>query len=167
MKQPATDWIRSLFWLLAALAVVQSVYYYPQMPEVVASHFDGRGAPNAWSGKAGFFGLYLGILLMLIAVFEFLPRWSESRANFGRKLPHREYWLAPERIEQTRAFFRRQMMLMGVLHVALAIFTVQLVILANFEPRPRLHAAIFWALLIYFVLLFAWLTCFFLHFRRP
>lgn len=160
-------WIRSLFWLLAALAVAQSVYYYPQMPEVVASHFDGRGAPNAWSGKGGFFGLYLGIVLMLVGVFEWLPRWSESRPNFGMKLPHREHWLAPGRIGQTRAFFRRQMMLMGVLHVALAIFTVQLVILANFEPRPRLHASIFWALLIYFVLLLAWLVYFFLHFRRP
>jgi len=38
--------LRRLFYGLIALAAVQTLYYYPQMPEVVASHFDGRGAPN-------------------------------------------------------------------------------------------------------------------------
>lgn len=160
-------WLRYVFRFLAALAVIQVVYYYPRMPVVVASHFDGIGAPNAWSGKAGFFGLYLVIVVMLIAIFEFLPRWSGSRPNFGLKLPHRDYWLAPERIARTQSFFRNQMIMMGVMHMALAIFTVQLVILANFDPQPQLHPSIFWALLIYFVLLLAWLIHFFLHFRKP
>ena len=82
------------------------------------------------------------------------------------KIPNRDYWLAPQRIEQTRAFFRRQMMLMGIVHLLLAIFTIQLVILANFEPEPRLHPSIFWALLAYFVFLAAWLIHFYRYFRN-
>ena len=160
-------WLTRTFFALVALAVIQIIYYYPRVPEVVASHFDGLGAANAWSSRNGFFGLYLAMVVMLILIFIFTPRWSERRSQFGMKIPNKEYWLAPERIEQTRQFFRRQMIIMGVAHLMLAIYSVQLVINANFDQTPRLHHSIFWALLLYFVLLIAWLIHFFLHFRRP
>jgi len=160
-------WLRRIFLTLIALAVVQIIYYYPQLPEVVASHFDGRGAPNNWSSKNGFFALYAAILLMLVGIFILFPGWSEKRARFGMKLPHRDYWLAPERLEKTRAFFRRQMMIMGVVHLCLAMYAIQLAILANFDQQPRLHHSIGWALTLYFVFLIAWLIHFYLHFRKP
>ena len=158
--------LRRIFYGLVVLAAVQVVYYYPQMPGVVASHFDGLGAPNGWSGRNAFFGLYLGIVAMLVGIFVYLPRWSEKRTSFGMKIPNREYWLAPERLEQTRAFFRRQMMLMGVVHLLLAILTIQLVIVANFEPEPRLHWSIGWALGLYFLFIAGWLFHFWNYFRN-
>jgi hypothetical protein len=137
------------------------------MPEVVASHFDGLGAPNDWSSKNGFFGLYAAILLMLVGIFIFVPGWSEKRASFGMKIPNREHWLAPEQIETTKLFFRRQMMIMGVVHLCLAIYAIQLAILANFDQQPRLHPSIGWALALYFVFLIGWLVHFYMHFRKP
>ena len=160
-------WLRRIFLTLIALAIMQIFYYYPQMPAVVASHFDGLGAPNDWSSKNGFFGLYAAILVVLVAVFIFVPGWSEKRARFAMKIPHRDYWLAPERLAQTRVFFRRQMLLMGVVHVSLAIYAIQLAILANFAGQPRLHPSIGWALACYFVFLVAWLIHFYHHFRKP
>ncbi len=160
-------WLRRIFFVLVAVAVIQVIYYYPQMPDVMASHFDGRGSPNGWAGRGAFFALYLAIILLLVIVFEFTPRWSEKRSRFGMKIPHGDYWLAPERIDRTRAFFRRQMYLMGIAHLLLTVYAVQLAILANLEAEPRLHSSIGWALAIYFVLLCAWLLHFFLHFRRP
>ncbi|MCP4878861.1 MAG: DUF1648 domain-containing protein [Gammaproteobacteria bacterium] len=161
------NWLRRIFLALVAAAIAQIIYYYPQMPEVVASHFDGLGAPNDWSSRNGFFGIYAAILLMLIGIFIFVPGWSEKRASFGMKIPHRDYWLAPERIEKTKLFFRRQMMIMGIVHLALAIYAIQLAILANFDQQPRLHTSIGWALGLYFVFLIGWLIHFYLHFRKP
>ena len=160
-------WLKRTFLALIALAIIQIIYYYPQMPEVVASHFDGLGVPNAWSSKIGFFGLYAVILLMLVGIFIFVPSWSENRASFGMKIPHRDHWLAPERIQETKLFFRRQMMIMGVVHLALAIYAIQLAILANFDQQPRMHPSIGWALGFYFMILIIWLLHFFLHFRNP
>ena len=161
------SWLRRIFYVMVAIALIQTIYYYPKMPDVMASHFDGLGAPNDWSGRGFFFGLYLAIVLMLVVVFEYVPQWSEKRSKFGMKIPHPDYWLAPERIDQTRAFFRRQMYLMGIAHMLLAIYAIQLAILANFEAQPRLHPSIFWVLMIYFVFLGGWLLYFFLHFRKP
>jgi uncharacterized membrane protein len=160
-------WLRRTFLALIALAIFQIIYYYPLMPERVASHFDGMGAPNSWSSRNGFFGLYAAILAMLVVVFLFVPGWSEKHGKFGMKIPHRDYWLAPERLAQTRAFFRRQMMIMGVVHLGLAIFAIQLAIQANFVQQPRLHPSIGWALGLYFVILITWLVHFYFHFRKP
>ena len=158
---------RTIFFALTALSVVQVVIYYPRMPAVVASHFDGLGAANGWSSKEVFFGLYLAILLMLFAVFGWMPKWIESRPGRSMKIPNREYWLAPERRAETWAFFQRQMMFMGNLHLLLAIFAIQLAIFANFDRPARIHPAIGWALAVYFIVFVAWLIHFFRHFRKP
>lgn len=159
-------WYRRIFFALVALAILQTVYYFPQMPDVIASHFDGGGAPNAWSGRIGFFGLYLAMIALLILVFVLVPKWTERRINFAKNIPNHEYWLAPERIAETRAYFRAQMMQMGVLHLLLAVFVMELAIRANFATPPRIDDSIYAALLLYFVLLIAWLIRFYRHFRK-
>ena len=161
------SWLKRIFLGLTALAALQIVVYYPRLPAVVASHFDGLGAPNGWSSKEAFFGLYLVIVLMLYAVFGWMPKWIENRPGRHMKIPNRDYWLAPERKAETWAFFRRQMMLMGNLHLLLAIFAIQLAILANFAAEPRMHASIAWALAIYFIAFTVWLIYFFWHFKKP
>jgi hypothetical protein len=106
-------------------------------------------------------------LLLLIVVFEVVPRWSSARTAPGHRLPNRDYWLEPERIAATRAFLQRNLMLMGNLHLLLVIFAVQLAIMANFSAPPRLHPAITWGLGLYFVCLVASLGHFYLRFRKP
>ena len=114
-------WLRSIFLGLIALAILQVAIYYPQMPDIIASHFDGSGTPNDWAGKTGFFALYGLILALLAIIFLYVPVWSEKHPKFGMNLPHRDYWLAPEQRAQTLAFFKRQMIIMGIVHLALAL----------------------------------------------
>ena len=159
-------WLQRIFYALIVITLLQTAVYYPQMPDVMASHWDGLGAANAWSGRTGFFALYLVIVAMVALVFDLTARYG-VRGDRQMKIPHADYWLAPERIAQTRAFFQRQMLLMGIAHLALAIYVMQLAILANLTAEPRLHPSVFWALTLYFVLLVAWLIHFFLHFRNP
>ena len=159
-------WPNRIFYSLVLLALVQSAVYYPQMPEIVASHWDGLGEPNDWPSRNVFFGMYLAMIGLVVLVFVLAPRWR-FRGRRGLKIPHADYWLAPERIDATRHFFRRQMLIMGSLHLLLAITVMQFAILANFSAATRLHQGIMWALGLYFIALLAWLARFFLHFRYP
>lgn len=59
------------------------------------------------------------------------------------------------------------MLLMGIAHLCLAIYAIQLAILANFDQSPRLHSSIAWALAAYFVFFAAWLIHFLLRFKKP
>jgi uncharacterized membrane protein len=59
--------------VFAALAVGAAIYfsnYYAQMPDVVASRFNGRGVPNSWQTKPAFFGLFPAVSV-LIAIIGF------------------------------------------------------------------------------------------------
>ena len=74
--------------LLAAAGF--SVWAYPHLPTVVATHFDLDGAPNGWSSPlmAALFVPALG--LVLAALFTMLPRIDPRRANYALFTP--TYW---------------------------------------------------------------------------
>ena len=158
--------LQFIFTVLICVAIAQSIYYFPRLPEVMASHFDGLGDPNGWSTKAVFFGIYAGMLVLSIVIFMVIPNKFLHRSKLSLNLPNKEYWLAPKRTDQTVAFIRSHMMYFGIVNVLLAIYVVQLVILANFNDQPRLNSTIVWALLIYFAYVAIWLIRFFIRFRR-
>ncbi len=80
---------------------------YDQLPERVATHFDGHGQPNGWMSRTGCvaFSLILGFVFPLTAVVAsgVAGRLPDQRLN----LPHRDYWLSPERRDATHAGLRR------------------------------------------------------------
>lgn len=158
--------LQFIFTVLICVAIAQSIYYFPRLPEVMASHFDGLGDPNGWSTKAVFFGIYAGMLVLSIVIFAVIPNKFLHSSKLWLNLPNKEYWLAPKRTDQTVAFIRSHMMYFGIVNVLLAIYVVQLVILANFNDQPRLNSTIVWALLIYFAYVAIWLIRFFIRFRR-
>jgi uncharacterized membrane protein len=157
---------RILFFTLVAVSIAQVVYYYPALPDVMASHFDAGGSANGWSSRNVFFGIYLAMIALLIVVFILLPNWKLASGRFGLQVPNRDYWLAAERREQTLAFFRRQMAILGIAHLLLAIAATQLALLANLGQQLRLDDRIYWVLGIYSVFVSAWLIHFLLHFRK-
>ncbi len=154
-----------LIWTLVLFALAQTLFYLPQLPDTMATHFDGSGRPNGWTSKTAFFALYLAFVAMLLLIFLGSGRLFMWR--YEMRIPEREYWLAPERREETIAFLHRRMLWMGVASVGLAVVVAQMVIEANFLDPPRLSANIYWALLAYFVYVALWLASLFLHFRKP
>ena len=45
---------RGVSLALLVLAALQIAYFYPQLPDTVASRFDGAGRPNGWAPKGAF-----------------------------------------------------------------------------------------------------------------
>jgi len=82
---------RMLFWLLVFAAVLEIVYYYPLLPERVASHFDGYGRPNGWSSRDAFIAINASVTLLMAVLYAgigfALPRLPEALIN----LPNKDY----------------------------------------------------------------------------
>ena len=55
---------RFLLLFVVFLAVLQVVLFYGDLPDVMATHFDGAGSANDWSSKTSFFVTYAVILVL-------------------------------------------------------------------------------------------------------
>jgi uncharacterized membrane protein len=108
------------------------------LPERVASHFGVGGQADGWMNRstdlAFFGGLGVGLPLFFI-VLSLLTGLMPARFV---NLPHREYWLAPERRAQTRTYILRQMVWMSCWMVLFLAGIHYLTILANRVTPPHL-----------------------------
>jgi uncharacterized membrane protein len=157
----------TVFITLLAFAILFVVSTVSQLPPMVASHFDAAGQANAFMSRSGYtrfvlclvLGLPLAVVAILTAVY--------SRAS-DLKLPNRDYWLAPQRIDRTRAFLVAHGVWFGSLLVVLACFVHWLELTANRAQPPHLSNSMFAAVMIAFLLATAvWIVALTVAFRRP
>jgi uncharacterized membrane protein len=146
--------LEKVFVTLFAIALIQVFIYYPQLPDRMASHFNGSGHANGWSSKVGFFGLCGGLMLLMAMIFLFMPRVSFSDRQVS--LPNKDYWMSEERRDRTIRFIRDQMLWFGVAHIAFMICTVQLVIEANLRSTPELASEFLWFLAAFLAFALMW-----------
>jgi uncharacterized membrane protein len=102
-----------VFILLLMLCIAHAVYYYPLLPDRVASHFGASGQPDAWSGKASFVKLYLIMVAFIAVLFPGIGLILRKIPAYLINLPNKDYWLAPERSEETIAVLSRQLLWFG------------------------------------------------------
>jgi uncharacterized membrane protein len=122
---------------------------YARLPERMASHFGASGVANDWMSRDGYVWFMVGVVtfasLTMIAAFgsiRFLP-------NAVINIPRRDYWLAPERRDETA----RTLMRFGLLMVgfeSLFFLAIHLMVVAANESQPvRLSNDVWWLLVAF------------------
>ena len=110
---------------------------YPSLPDLLPSHFNGRGEIDTWSGKAGaaFFPSIIGFLLLVIlAPVQFFPQvWNNTQGVPAYRLPRV--------IRSTRTGLCLMLFLMEAFFACTAVCIVQL------APIPAFISYLFMALL--------------------
>lgn len=159
---------RTVLIVLLAAALFQIAYYYPQLPATVASHFGAGGQANGWASKEFFFGLYLGILALMVLSFAGIPVVFRRIPPGLINLPNKDYWLAPERVGSTVQALGREMLVFGNATIAFMVAVFELAIQANLSESGRLPQSLMWILLAVYMLFTAiWLVQFYRRFARP
>ena len=151
------------------LIVVQFAYYYPKLPETIASHFDGAGNPNGCMSKSGFFKTYALIVILIMTACLLLPKLISRIPAQLINLPNKDYWLAPERREEA---FQKIQDFTTEFSDALLVFLItvmQLVFKANLSKKIILSSAMPYLLIAFFAYTLLWLLRFFRTFKsaRP
>jgi uncharacterized membrane protein len=122
---------RVFIFALLLFFLGQTLYYSPQLPERIASHFNFHGEPDAWMSKSGFFTFQFGLLAFVCGLFfcisYFLPKMPRSLIN----LPNKDYWLAPERRAETFRVLRDKIETFQIPLLILFVILNQLTIRAN------------------------------------
>jgi uncharacterized membrane protein len=156
-------------WMVIVLLhASQTIYYYPRLTEVVAQHFGGDGRANGWASRDAFFILSWVMLLGLSAIFMLMPRTLRRIPVSMINLPHKDYWLAPERKDESLGFIEREMEWMGVLTIAFLVSVLHLAIRANLNPAHHLENVVFVTLLAGFLVATSgWIILLYRRFPDP
>ena len=158
---------RMMYFVLLFSGLLMMAYYYPQMPERMASHFDAGGRVNGWQPREGFFLLMVLVISSSALISFFAPRQIASQPNNRINLPNRDYWLAPERRERTMNFIAAMMGWFGCGVLFVLIAGTYLAMRANLAPGVGFNSeAMLVVLGIFLVSLFVWMICFLRHFQR-
>lgn len=133
-------------------AIGQTVYFYSRMPPVMASHFGPDGHANGWQSKEAFFGFSCGISAILAFVFMGMPIFIRRLPNRLINLPHKDYWLAPERREASLAYLANQMELIGASALILVSVILHFSITANQSADKTLSPMVVMPMVFIFVI---------------
>jgi uncharacterized membrane protein len=88
------DNIKKVILLAIAVAFVAGGYFYPSMPELMASHWDGNGQVNGYMPK--FWALFLMpiMTLAIVGLFILLPKIDPLKANYKKFAKYYDRFLA-------------------------------------------------------------------------
>lgn len=159
-------------WTVPFLAVAAAAAAFiagtgATMPALVAGHFDAAGAANGFMPRTVYVMLMLGFCVALPVALAFLTASAVGRPGARINLPNRDYWLAPERREETVARLRTGILQFNVMLIVFLGYAHWLVVRANRTQPPLLPAhAMIAGLALFFAALVVWMRGFARGFRR-
>ena len=157
-----------LFAVPLAGFVAVLALYAPSLPERMASSFGADGHARDSMSARGFVTFFVVLVVAMTALFAGLAVGLSRIPDALINLPHKEYWLAPDRRAATFArvatFFAIMACAMLTMFDVLFVATVH----ANRVSPPRMPPWIFWptfgAFLATVIVALVW---FVLGFRKP
>jgi hypothetical protein len=162
-------WVPAIIFLTLYLGFVAYVGATAELlPERAATHFGVNGRADGWMGRAEYttFISLLGLgLPAFTAVMGLLTRFLPAQFV---NIPHRDYWLAPERRPETSAYLLRQCLWLACLLVGFVGWMHYLTIVANRSTPVGMPSQMLWGgLAVFLAGLGVWIALMVAHFRKP
>jgi uncharacterized membrane protein len=150
------------------LGIVEMLYFYAQLPDRMAIHFNASGSADGWGPKDHFFLTMETVFALLVVLFGALPLLLRRLPVSLINMPNKDYWLAPERREQTMGRLVSQLLFVGAMALLLMDGILYLCFYANFLEKPTMHPELLWGMIIGFVAInIIWTVSLIRSFRRP
>ena len=143
---------------LVAATVGQVVHFYPHLPDLVVSHWGPGGQPDGWLKRTVFFWAMIISELGTTGFFVATAFWLPYIPERWWSLPHKDYWLAPERRSGTVRYVQIHMLWGAVIIQAAMVLLWQSTINANVKPELHWAANFWWTLIITVVIFVVWMV---------
>ena len=158
---------RLLFFLMLALGLLQWLRVYPQLPDLMASHFAANGAANGYQPKQAFFTLMAFVLGLSAFVAFVTPRILANKPPERINLPNKSYWLSPEHRQETFRFFAAQMAWFGCAILFVLLYGTSLAINANLSPSRHFDSSsMIYVMIAFSAFCMLWCIFFVRHFMK-
>jgi hypothetical protein len=154
--------------LLVWLAFAAYVWWtMPQLPPHIAIHFGTNGVPNNWATPAEYvrFTLIMGAAVpaFILGIFALVRFGDGSLMN----IPHKDYWLAPERRKETMDFVLARGCVFTALFIGFFAGVHYFILVANAQAPVMLPGKyVGWVGGCFLAAAIAWTAAFVTHFSR-
>ncbi len=156
------QWAKTIFFILFIIGIIHSVYYYPRLPEQVAIHFGADGRPDGWGSREFFVTFNIVLYVFIYFLFRFIRKVPKEFVN----MPHRAYWFAPEREEQTRKDLGFFLDLIGIFTFILILYLDEKIYNLNLQSTGQGMPYFFIAIVLYMALVTGSVIWFYVYFNR-
>ncbi len=157
---------RIILYFLLGILVAQFLYYFVNLPETVAVHYNFSGAPDYWLTKNSFAIAELFILLLIVSLFTIVSLILEKSPESLINLPNKQFWLATERRRETFEYIAQSFDWLALILTALMIALNQLIFRANILAQNISFAELASVLAILLTTIIVWLLKFRSHFNK-
>lgn len=141
--------MEKLFWPLFGISLVQVAVEFLTLPANPASHFGVSGQPDAAMSRTVYCVFHLFIVILLTAAFGSCKALLGSLPTSHLNLPHKDYWLAPERRAASLDRLDGAMKSMGSATLLLVVVAMFLAHRANLQQQPLDTVVFLTSMLIY------------------
>ncbi|NCO91627.1 MAG: DUF1648 domain-containing protein [Armatimonadetes bacterium] len=93
-----------VFIFVFVTTVFYSLHCRSVLPDEVASHFGASGQPEGWSSRDSFVAMSLVTSSLCALLFWGTALCMAKVPDAFLNLPHKEFWLAPERRQETHDY---------------------------------------------------------------
>jgi uncharacterized membrane protein len=143
------------------------VFSASSLPSCVATHFNGGGEPNGWMSKSSymlFMTVFSFVLPLFIIGISYTCRFIPAKYY---NIPHRDYWLAPQRRSATFSYFMTQSLWFACIALCFIIGIHFSMIYANSLTTAHLPTPLILSLIGCFVAgLIVWIVSMIFHFNK-
>ena len=159
------------FALLICLIVFAAVFIgftAQYLPDPVATHFGVDNHADGWMSRSDYLVFMLSFMIGISAFVSVVVGVLPARFPHWTNVPHRDYWLAPERREESLCYLSGHGKRLGYLIVMMMMGMHYTVLLANHMRPPALPVPTFTSILIGFALaLLWWIVRLYRRFPKP
>jgi uncharacterized membrane protein len=131
-------------FVLLVISGIHLAFYYPQLPDPMASHFDFSGQADNFMSKELFAVIYICMQLGFAVLFVSLGRFLYVVPHALINVPNKAYWLSDQRRSQTINTMETMLAWLGSSTLALMLIIFHLTCLVNLKqvkPSPMLLLA--------------------------
>ena len=152
--------------MLAAI-LTQLAWYYPRLPAHLGAHFNFAGQVDSFMPKQAFMKLHLGLMVMMSVIFLGMPSLIVRLPPALINLPHKEYWLAPERCAHTMRVIQGSLVGFGDMILLFLLVVFREAMRASLMPEPHLSNRVWVMLVLLAGFVIVWTVRFMRAFRLP
>jgi hypothetical protein len=136
----ASDTGATFFGAVFVGAMAYVLHTCGQLPPVVATHFSRAGDAIGFVSQPVYRAATMILLVLPALLLVVLPRVRLRRPEARINVPNRDYWLAPERRQETVEVIVQRCTLVASLLIVFICYAHWLVVHANREQPPTLSS---------------------------